>query len=99
MPLIKSTYPENVLFPQSKIVCDLHFEAKYILGSEKKKLLVPGAVLSVGCVFNIFLRFLAKIVIAFNPTNDSILAIAADKCLILHDLESHKTIVGMYSDC
>lgn len=64
MPLIKSTYPENVLFPQSKIVvCDLHFEAKYILGSEKKKLLVPGAVLSVRCVFNIFLRFLAKIVV------------------------------------
>lgn len=58
IPIIKSTYPENVLFPQSKIVvCDLHFETKYILGSEKRKLLVPGAILSVGCAFNIFRIF------------------------------------------
>lgn len=34
--------------------------------------------------------------IAFNPTNDSILAIAADNALILYDLMSQRTIVGMY---
>lgn len=55
IPLIKSTYPENVSIPKSKIVvCDLHFDLKQILGTGKKKQLVVGAVLNVGYVISSF---------------------------------------------
>lgn len=43
--LIKSTYPENIPFPQSKIVvCDRHFNQECILALGKKKQLIPGSV-------------------------------------------------------
>lgn len=36
--------------------------------------------------------------IAFNPTNDSILAITANNSLVLYDLMSQRKIKGLYSD-
>lgn len=49
IPLIKSTYPEKVSFPQSKIVvCDLHFNADSVLTLGNKKQLINGAILNIG---------------------------------------------------
>lgn len=45
IPIIKSTYPENVPFPISKIViCDLHFDASDIITLGSKKHLTIDAV-------------------------------------------------------
>lgn len=52
IPLIKSTYPENITFPKSKtVVCDLHFDPKYIIDKGRSKQLVVGALLNVGYGF------------------------------------------------
>lgn len=45
IPIIKSTYPVNISFPESKIVvCDQHFDANSILHLGTKKSLMTGAV-------------------------------------------------------
>lgn len=49
IPIIKSTYPENIPFPQSKIVvCDLHFNQDSILDLGKRRQLIPGSVPNIG---------------------------------------------------
>lgn len=45
LPIIQMTYPGSVNFPRSKIVvCDLHFDAKYIINIGPRKRLTVDAV-------------------------------------------------------
>lgn len=57
IPIIESTYPENISIPNSKIVvCDLHFETNSITHLGSKKNLIADAVPKLRCIQAIHIK-------------------------------------------